>query len=251
MTLKNSSSKSQRQIMGQLKLRFPRLAHAVRSILPSMRKRQQRRWALENKTPQEIFTSIYEENYWNSEESASGGGSTMDATASLRSDLPELLAELGIKSMLDAPCGDFYWMRKVELGVDQYVGGDIVPALIEKLTAEYAGDSGRTFRVIDLTTDSLPDVDALFCRDCLQHLSLELAQKVLDNFRRSSCRYLITTTFPDVKFNPRGLTGGTNTLNLQIAPFDLPSPLRSIEDHGSHDAVYRRCLGVWSRDQLV
>ncbi len=237
-----------KRTLSKLKLRFPRAAHVVRSILPGW---QSRRKLLKNKTPQEIFSQIYEENYWGNGESRSGGGSTLEATASLRCELPGVLVELGARSMLDAPCGDFHWMREVELGVEQYIGGDIVPSLIEHLSAEFAGDPRRTFRVIDLTTDPLPDVDILFCRDCLQHLALDLAQRVLDNFRRSSCRHLITTTFPDVKFNPRGFTGGTNTLNLQIAPFDLPAPLRFLEDHGSNDAVYRRCMGVWSRDQLV
>ncbi len=236
------------QTLSNLKLRFPRTAIVVRSVLPGRRRHQKQ---FEGKTTQEVFSKIYEENYWGDAESRSGAGSTMDASASIRSTLPGILSELGARSILDAPCGDFNWMRSVDLGVERYIGGDIVPSLITRLKTEYADDSLRSFRVIDLTTDALPDVDVLFCRDCLQHLSVALAQKVIENFRRSSCSHLITTTFPDVKFNPDGFTGGMNTLNLQIAPFNLPVPTRLIEDHGSGDAVYRRCMGVWSREQLL
>src|ERR1700758_3448541 len=73
------------------------------------------------------FTKIYKNNYWLSSESVSGSGSTLKYTRNLREQLPLIVADFGIKSIFDGPCGDFNWMQHVlpNLKVD-YVGGDIV-----------------------------------------------------------------------------------------------------------------------------
>ncbi len=61
------------------------------------------------------FRRIYTRNAWGSKGSVSGSGSESEFTASLRVTLPDLLRELGVRSVLDAPCGDFNWMQGVDL----------------------------------------------------------------------------------------------------------------------------------------
>ena len=56
---------------------------------------------------QSTFAPFYTKNLWGDAESASGPGSTLARTAKLRNELPILLQEIGARSMLDAPCGDF------------------------------------------------------------------------------------------------------------------------------------------------
>ena len=56
-------------------------------------------------------------NGWQSPESKSGGSSTLSATAAIRAALPRLLSDLGVAVLIDAPCGDFNWMRHVDLPV--------------------------------------------------------------------------------------------------------------------------------------
>src|SRR5215213_5906369 len=75
------------------------------------------------------FTDIYRRNLWGEAESVSGSGSTMAETEDIRGYLPELLQRLGARSLLDIPCGDFHWMKTVDLGIDRYIGADIVPEL--------------------------------------------------------------------------------------------------------------------------
>ena len=75
---------------------------------------------------QDRFTLIYERNAWGSKESASGSGSTLVMTESIRTSLPIIFNKYGIESMLDVPCGDFNWMSKVDIQDVIYVGGDIV-----------------------------------------------------------------------------------------------------------------------------
>lgn len=62
----------------------------------------------------EVFTEIYNNN-WKSLESISGRGSEISHTSSLIKDLENLLNRPNISSVLDIPCGDFNWMRKVDL----------------------------------------------------------------------------------------------------------------------------------------
>lgn len=37
-----------------------------------------------------------------------------------------MLKKYSIKSILDIPCGDFSWMKKIELDGIEYIGADIV-----------------------------------------------------------------------------------------------------------------------------
>lgn len=233
--------------LSRLKLKYPRVAYAVRYFLPHHVKNR-KRWS--GKRVEEVFTTIYEKKMWAHTESRSGGGSTLKATENIRRELPRILESLGVESMLDAPCGDFYWMRLVDLGSIHYIGGDIVKSLVDNLQEEF-GSAVRSFIHLDLISDPLPQMDVLFCRDCIQHLSPKLALKVIGNFKRSDCTYLITTSFPEMTRNINGFTGGTNTFNLCKPPFNFPEPLEKIEDHGSGGPAYRRILGVWRKSDLL
>jgi hypothetical protein len=119
----------------------------------------------------------------------------MSETAAVREALPGLLRDLKVRSMLDAPCGDFNWMRSINLDLDLYVGGDIVPEIIADVRAK-DGAPGREFAVLDLIADNLPKVDLILCRDCLVHLSMANIRRALDNFRRSGSTWLLTTRLP-------------------------------------------------------
>src|SRR5689334_10848100 len=79
-----------------------------------------------------VFTEIHHTNAWKDPESVSGRGSTLARTQVITSQLPPLLRELGAGTLLDAACGDFNWMRRVELGEVKYVGVDVVPGLISR-----------------------------------------------------------------------------------------------------------------------
>jgi hypothetical protein len=76
------------------------------------------------------FTEIYNNNGWCSPESRSGNGSELKNTIKLRSELPYLFVKYNIKSILDIPCGDFNWMKEVDLTNIEYKGADIVESLI-------------------------------------------------------------------------------------------------------------------------
>ena len=182
------------------------------------------------------FTKIYLANHWNDSESRSGEGSTLENTQSIRNELPKILEKYEIKSMLDAPCGDFNWMQSITQTLSiKYIGGDIVKPLIKQNNAQYKNND-ISFLHLDLTKTELPEVDALFCRDCLFHLSYQDIASVLRNFLSSKITYLITTSHaapngPRMK-NSNITTGDMRSLDLFSEPFSLPQNfvLESISD---------------------
>src|SRR5206468_5926883 len=111
----------------------------------------------------------------------SGVGSGLNATRALSNALPSLIRCLSVRSMLDIPCGDFLWMRHIDIGTTtSYIGADIIETLIVSHERLYASDK-RTFTVLDIVTDDLPEVDLVFCRDCLPHFSHRLLKKAVNN----------------------------------------------------------------------
>ncbi len=189
------------------------------------------------KEPKEIFETIYHENRWGSAESRSGNGSEMQYTAVIRHELPPLLRRLRVGSLLDIPCGDCNWMRNVDLTGIKYIGADIVPAAVEH--CRQVMPDGE-FRQLDLITDILPATDAVFCRDCLGHLTPEQVIAAISNIRASGAAWLITTTFPALRQNYSTGTGGWRYINPALPPYNLGQPLEIINE-GWGD----KSLGVW------
>ncbi|HEY3680409.1 MAG TPA: class I SAM-dependent methyltransferase [Bradyrhizobium sp.] len=195
----------------------------------------------------ERFQRIHDTNLWGAPASLSGLGSELDATATLRAELPGLLERLQVNSLLDAPCGDAGWINRTDLGV-RFVGVDIVPDLIEYLNARAgAGEIRGAYHLADITRDSLPQCDAILCRDALVHLSFANIERALANFRRSGARWLIATTFPDWQSNGDCEDGDWRALNFERPPFNWGVPVEVINENCTEAAGGWRdkSLGVW------
>lgn len=189
------------------------------------------------------FGRIYRENQWGSNESASGTGSTLEQTAAIRRELPPLLQRFAVKSFLDLPCGDHHWLAGVNLGGADYLGGDIVPDLIE---ANRRRHPHRRFEVLDLTAGKLPRADLVFSRDCLVHFSAADIKKAVQNIKASGSRYWLTTTFPG-RENKEIATGGWRPVDLQADPFHFPDPLALINEN----CTERNALGETFTDKSL
>ncbi len=193
-----------------------------------------------------VFTWIYRHNAFGSAESVSGPGSELAATVVLRTELAELLAELGARSLLDAPCGDFNWMKESRLDLDRYIGVDVVAHLIARNQRLY-GSEVRTFLHRDITCDPLPRVDVILARDCLAHLPLADCQAAVRNFKQSGSPWLLASTYADCPENQDIIMGSWRRLNLQKPPFDFPPPHRVIDD--PDDCADKR-LALWPMESL-
>lgn len=199
----------------------------------------------------EIFRDVYLENRWQGDESASGMGSSLDETQVVRKELPHIVDEMGIHSVLDAPCGDFHWMQEVAFRVERYIGADIVPEIIAADEEKY-GSAQRRFVVLDICKDDLPRVDLIVSRDCFIHFSFSDIFKAVKNFRRSRSAYLLTSTYPRLEKNIDIITGSWRPLNLEAGPLDFPPPLRLIHEASreAHGKQWRKSLGLWKIDDL-
>jgi len=205
-----------------------------------------------DKNLQEVFTRIYDTKYWYNGESLSGPGSNLEYTANLRQELPKLFDIFNIKTVLDAPCGDMNWMRHVlhECKDIDYIGGDIVLRMIETNKRLY-GNNRIRFQVIDITTDKLPPVDLMICRDCLFHLPEYKIREFFDNFLKSDIKYLLTTTHETDDTKNRSINPGEwFKIDLLSSPYNFSSNARfKIVDWIPGETP--RHMFMWDKEQIA
>lgn len=194
------------------------------------------------------FTHAFDANVWRDNESVSGPGSTLRYTETLRASLPAMMRALGCTSMVDAPCGDFNWMRAVDLTGIAYTGADIVPAMIEGLQQQYPQ---HRFACLDITRDQLPQADFVMIRDVLFHLSNADVVRVLQNFVASGSKWLATshsfdvTEMVDVTSDPTTF----RPVNLTAAPFHFGQPDYVLKDYAP--GFLPRWMGIWPRATIA
>ena len=221
--------------------RIPGLRSAV-----GFARRRYAQLAMGSKPGVNIFTDVFRENKWGGIESFSGKGSDLLQTTVIRRQLPLLCREFEIRSMLDIPCGDFNWMKHVDLGTIAYTGADVVGDLIAH-NSRYE-TSNTHFCSLNLLKHKLPKVDLVFCRDCLVHFSFRDSFAALRNICESGSTYLLTTTFTSHRRNHNIPTGSWHPLNLEYPPFSFPPPLKLInEECTQSDGTYMdKSLGLWN-----
>ncbi|MCC6697824.1 MAG: class I SAM-dependent methyltransferase [Candidatus Hydrogenedentes bacterium] len=197
---------------------------------------------------EDVFRSHYESGRWNCGESVSGPGSTLEYTENIRKKLPPLLKELGVSVILDAPCGDYNWIRTIDWETPiTYVGADIVEPLVQRNQSRYGSPHTR-FIHLDIVHEPLPEADLWLCRDCLPHLSHYDIFGAIDNFLASRIPYLLTSTYPECVKNYDTPSGAYRDLNLLLSPFEFGEPLQVMDDWIEGYPV--RQLGLWEREVL-
>ena len=170
----------------------------------------------------------------------------MAQTEHIRMLLPKIFQKYNVTSLLDAPCGDWNWMRHVDLP-PTYIGVDIVEALVVKNQESYTRE-GVTFRQANLIKDPLPKTDMIFSRDCFIHLSFEDIFKALHNFKRSGIKYLLVSTYSDWPENKPLPVSVCRPIDLTKPPFNWPDPLELFPDPPHHKK--RKHLGLWRLDDI-
>ena len=193
-------------------------------------------------------------NHWENEfklwkqnknrESSSGVGSTLYNTQNTKSTLLNVINKYNIRSILDIPCGDMNWISKVDLN-SEYTGMDISNSLIEynKKNYSFMGD----FHVHDIVSTPLNKYyDLILSRDFLFHLSHENTLNVIRNFKNSGSTYLLTSTFPDSKYNDKINDNGFFKINLQLEPFNLPEPIELFQEIETG-----KYLGLWKLKDIL
>jgi len=177
----------------------------------------------------------------------SGCGSQMDSsTLNIRENLYNFLVKYDIKNIFDAPCGDFWWMRNVDLKEIEYIGGDIITKQIEKLSANFPN---KKFVRFDVIKDKFPDVDLLFCRDCLFHLSMEHKIMTFKNFINSNIKYLLMSNHPLCTNNQNIVTGDFGHINWQLSPWNFGEPIDILYD--SNVEYDTKEMQLYTKEQIL
>lgn len=207
---------------------------------------------LKKETIEKRFLEIYEKNLWSSDESNSGEGSELNYTKPLREWLIKTINELNINTFVDAPCGDFNWMRKIipHLKI-QYIGLDIVEPIIKRNIANYS-DEHIKFKVADICKDKMPECDILMVRDCLFHLSYSDINAFLKNISNLKYSYLLTTThINNTNFRNKDiLSGDFRLIDLFQSPFNFNSEtvIDSVDDYPKGHRIPRKMILVKKND---
>ena len=232
-------------------------------ILTPLRKLNKKRYEKKKreiftkKTPKERFELIYKSNFWLSEESVSGLGSESINTENIRKKITNIINELKIEKILDAPCGDFNWIRSILNNKLKYIGADIVKNLIDKNNENHKGEN-INFITLDITKDKLPDSDLMICRDCLIHLSYKSIHSFFQNFGKSNIKYILLTSYK-IKANDKEIynkdipDGEFREIDLSRSPFNLPNPLQQIldKDIQGKESAFNCYLNLYSKNQII
>jgi SAM-dependent methyltransferase len=210
--------------------------------LRSMRSRNSRR------SVEDVFADVYANGRWGGGGPGfnSGTGSRGEAAECYAAYVRELLDINGPLCVVDVGCGDFEVASAFVDSAYEYIGLDVVPALIERNRALYGSDS-VDFRRLDASTADLPEGDLCLIRQVLQHLSNDQIDRILWQCRHFPA-VLITEHWPapelatepnaDKPHGPDTRLDSGSWVDIRQVPFSLryvtevlcvpaPSPLYS------------------------
>lgn len=228
------------------------------------------------------FERVYNRSRWGNYGGGSGTGSTEAAAVGASRIIYHCIMMLGVKSMMDAPCGAMAWQKNLleQLAWDterpgfRYLGVDAVTSVIERNRAMFRGggfpqaksanpDFHVSFQQADLTTTALPRgrCDLLLSRDALQHNRMEGVWRVLQNYAQSDCKHLLIGSYPYGSLSCRYTKGSPNIklkhpgdffcIDLRRPPFELV-PKTVFREDGS---FFRKTLYLYDqqsfREQLA
>lgn len=202
----------------------------------------------------EIFTTIYQELRWpaGKDETKSGIGSTLRYTKNVTTLINQIIETRKIRTILDLGCGEMNWQQHLDLtNIKEYYGIDIVSSVVDDDRQKFKHDSRFYFDLGDITRLEIPAYDLIICREVLFHLSIENIQKVLDNIRRSHCKYLLVTSHENTS-NVDIQDGNFFEFNITAPPFDWKAPLEKVqEDHRTHRYIYLYSLDLQYQEDSI
>lgn len=146
----------------------------------------------------QVFAQIYQDNVWGGTpgEFYSGPGSDSAVTQTYVDALTVFLREQKYSTIVDIGCGDFRVGSQLITDGINYVGVDVVPALIAHHQEKFA-KPGVSFLCLDAISEVLPTGDVCLIRQVLQHLSNAQISAVLKNCSGFKALVITEHVLPD------------------------------------------------------
>lgn len=209
------------------------------------------------KISKQIETVVNSHNFYKDKikslgiDSYSGRGSCVYTTEDVRKHIPIILNQYNIKSVVDSPCGDWNWMKELDLSGVSYIGYDVVEEVLENNKKKYGNDE-TIFQWKDLLNEDFNEkADLIICRDFLFHISTADALMLLKKFKASGSKYLLSTSFDKTTvnsdINPQDNGYGFRQINLLIEPFNMLNPIYSFLE--THPDNAGRSMYLWKLNE--
>jgi len=199
-----------------------------------------------NKDLQRFMSQFYRQSI--QPKNSDRGFSSYDGTQYLRDNIIKLFEKHSIQSVFDAGCNDCGWANVLAQYVD-YHGGDIAPGLIAEAWANWPD---LDIQIHDITTDPIPNVDAVLMRDVTIHLSHSDKHKVIKNWISSGVPWILMTHCLDhsenIMFDEYTTQFPVYQINWSIEPWNFPQPVDCANEMPGGNG---RVLGLWHRDQII
>ena len=162
----------------------------------------------------EPFQRIYDEQLWGG---GSGHGSRRTTTEPYRQLLQRLLTGNQVSRVVDLGCGDWQFSRLIDWEGIEYLGVDVVPAVIEANRQAYGREKIR-FEYADVRTLRPPDADLYILKDVLQHWPDHDIKAFLS--RMAGRPMLVTNSTPTADHIDLDMPGEFRPLDLRRPPFN-------------------------------
>ncbi|OAQ40444.1 hypothetical protein A5893_05710 [Pedobacter psychrophilus] len=215
------------------------------------------------KSAENIFTKIYDNNYWGKAENGrkyySGSGSSDENIKLYTNFLIDFIIEKKLKTVFEIGCGDFTIMEKVLKETDvNYIGADVVKKLITDLNDQNQKENIH-FIHINAVNDNYPIADLCIIRQVLQHLNNHQISIILQKAKKF--KYVLITEHlplnPMVKNGNKNMGGyirlqnkKTSGVYLESNPFSLTA--KTVLIYASDELDFReRIIPAIMRTSLI
>ncbi len=192
----------------------------------------------------EVFSGYFSRQFWGNKTGSSGPNSDPSLTPILRKNLQHLIDSLGVKTLLDAGCGDATLFKAMLEEAEfksrplTYLGYECVPALTVLNQTYFQGLNlpstgfAPTFDTVDITSSPLPKVDLILCRDVVHYLPNALIEAFLNRCIASGSRYLLIThnIYSELSANSETILGVFRPVNLIQQPFHWGPPCLTLSE---------------------
>lgn len=201
---------------------------------------------VERSEMEQPFFDTYEAVRKKQYETVSGAESRRSITRFTRTFLAKIFEKHGIRTLLDAGCGDLNVIHGLTDAFDLYIGLDVLPEIVAINRQAWRGVPSHVFATADITSAPLPATDAILCREVFTYLTHADIWRALERFRTSGATWLIASTSPGAPDDDTE-RGTRRSVDLQAPPFSFPDPLDWM---GDGPKTGGRRIAIWRQDDL-